>query len=114
MNIGIEFRKGILFIRLAGSLNEKTVPILDEEVTSLIKQNEIRNVVFNLKELDSIDQKGIKFLLYNYDLCKNYKGQGLICNICNRSVYSKLKQSKIFKYLFETNDELSAINAIEF
>lgn len=49
LDINYEIRKGILFIRLGGVLNKNTVSKLQNEVTDMIKDNGIRNVVFNLK-----------------------------------------------------------------
>ena len=69
LDINIEFRKGIAFIRLAGILNKTTVGKMNDEVTDMIRDNGIRNVVFNISEIDYIDVKGINTLLYNYELC---------------------------------------------
>ena len=54
-----EFRKGILFVRLKGHLNKDTINKLNKKVTDVIKNNGIRNVVFNFSDLKSIDMKGI-------------------------------------------------------
>ena len=70
LEINMEFRKGILFIRLSGVLNEKTVEKLEKEVTDLVEENGIRNLVFNLEEVTNIDINGINALLQNYKLCK--------------------------------------------
>ena len=67
LDINIEFRKGIAFIRLAGILNKTTVGKMNDEVTDMIRDNGIRNVVFNISEIDYIDVKGINTLLYNYE-----------------------------------------------
>ena len=75
LDINIEFRKGIAFIRLAGILNKTTVGKMNDEVTDMIRDNGIRNVVFNISEIDYIDVKGINTLLYNYELCNQNKGK---------------------------------------
>ena len=59
LDINIEFFKGILFIRLNGVLNKNTVSKLKEEVNNLVEENGIRNTVFNVSGLDSIDCYGI-------------------------------------------------------
>lgn len=112
LDIGFEFRKGVLFIRLKGCLTKKTINKLDEEVTVLIRDNGIRNVVFNVSELDKIDFAGIKRLFYNYELCKNNRGVSLLCCINNNSILDKIKNTKLLKYMLETKDELSAFNFI--
>ena len=51
LDINLEFCKGILFIRLKGVLNKNTVNKLKDEVNNLVKENGIRNLVFNISEL---------------------------------------------------------------
>ena len=65
LDIDIEFFKGILFIRLNGVLNKNTVAKFKEEVNNLVEENGIRNTVFNVSGLDSIDCYGINTLLNN-------------------------------------------------
>ena len=67
LDIDIEFRKGIVFIRLSGILNKTTVSKLNDEVTDMIRDNGIRNVIFNISEVTYIDIKGINTLFYNYE-----------------------------------------------
>lgn len=112
LDINYEFRKGVLFIRLSGVLNRNTVNKLQNEVTDMIKDNGIRNVVFNLSNLDSIDMKGINNLLYNYELCHSHKGISLICGIENSLVRHRIDNTRLLKYMMETSDELSALNII--
>lgn len=112
LDINYEFRKGILFIRLSGTLNKNTVEKLQNEVTDMIKDNGIRNVVFNVSDLNVIDIKGINSLLYNYELCRSNKGQSLLCGLKNSLVRHRIENSRLLKYMNETSDELSAFNII--
>ncbi|MCM1370996.1 MAG: STAS domain-containing protein [Clostridium sp.] len=111
LDIQVEFRKGILFIRLSGILNKTTVPKLNEEVTDMIKDNGIRNVVFNMSEVTNIDIKGINALFFNYELCNQNKGKILLCGI-NSLVREKIINSRLLKYMGEIQDELSALECI--
>lgn len=111
LEVNSECRKGIFFVRLNGILTKETVKILREEITNLVIDNEIRNIVFNLSELKKIDTKGISELYYNFELCKKNKGISLICGI-NDSIDKQIKNARIIKYINEINDELSAFNLI--
>lgn len=113
LNINWEFHKGILFVRLKGILDKKTVNTLKEQVTNLIVENGIRNIVFNISELTSIDCYGINALLNNYELCRNNHGKSLVCGLKNNLVRHRIENSRLLKYMYETSDELSAINMIE-
>lgn len=112
LDINMEFRKGILFIRLKGELNVKTTSKLEEEVTQLVSENGIRNLVFNLEEVNNIDVKGIDALLKNYRLCKQNDGKTLICNLDNSLVKHRIYHSRLLKYMYEASDEISAINVL--
>ena len=111
LNVGTEFRKGILFVRLKGDLNKDTVEKMNKRVTNLVKNNGIRNIVFNFTNLKSIDIKGINTIFYNYELCKNNEGRSLMCGN-NDNIRKKLKKSRLINYISETTDELSAIKIL--
>ena len=112
LNIDIEFQRGILFVRLAGVLNKNTIEKMNEEVTSLIGSNGVRNVVFNVNNLDSIDYYGINTLLHNYEICRNNKGKMLVCGLNNVLIKKRLNKSRLLNYMHETTDELTAMKFI--
>ena len=111
LNVGTEFRKGILFVRLRGHLNKDTINKLNKKVTNVVKDNGIRNIVFNFTNLKSIDIKGINALFYNYELCKNNQGRSLMCGN-NNKISKKIKKSRLINYVYEIPDELSAIKIL--
>ena len=111
LNVTTEFREGILFVRLKGHLNKETIYKLNKKVTNVVKNNGIRNVVFNFSNLKSIDLKGINTIFYNYELCKNNDGKSLMCGN-NDKIRNKLKKSRLINYVYETSDELSALRIL--
>ena len=111
LNVGTEFRKGILFVRLKGDLNKDTVYKLNKKVTNVVKENGIRNIVFNFERLKSIDIKGINSIFYNYELCKKNKGKSLLCGN-NDKIRKRLKSSRLINYVYEISDELTAIKIL--
>ena len=111
LNVGTEFRKGILFVRLRGHLNKDTINKLNKRVTNIVKDNGIRNIVFNLTNLKSIDIKGINAIFYNYEICKKNEGRSLMCGN-NDNIRKKLKRSRLINYIYETNNELTALKLL--
>ena len=111
LNIDMQFHKGIMFIRLKGELVKSTICQLDAEVTSLIKENGVCNIVFNISMITSIDHYGITSLLNNYEICKKNNGRSLLCGI-NKYVKNEINSSKILNYIDETTSEISALNII--
>lgn len=112
LNIDLEFRKGILFIRLDGKLIKTTVNKFNEEVNNMIKINGIRNAVINVSELNEIDLKGINSLYYSYEICRNNKGRLIMCGLNNLNIVKKIRKSHLLNYTRETNSELDVFNII--
>ena len=112
MKIYTEYRSGILFVRLSGSLTRKNANILNKKVTNLIYKVGIRNVVFNVEKVKEIDFKGISLLLYYYELVKRNDGNVFICGE-NEIVKNTLKYNHVFKYIGEIKNELCAINLMK-
>lgn len=112
LNIDMEFHKGILFIRLSDSLVKDTINKFDEEVISFINDNGISNIVYNITNLKEIDCYGINALLSGYDKSKKNKGKSLLCGLNEPIVKHRIKNSRLLNYMYETSDELSAINVI--
>lgn len=109
----MEYRKGILFVRLLGELTKETVSYLNEEVTSKIQTYGVRYVVFNIEELDDIDLKGIHALFYNYEICRKQKGRTLLCGLQNNVVGHRMKSSHLLNYLFPIESELNAFGMVK-
>lgn len=108
----LEYRKGILFIRVIGKLVNKEVRELEEKVNQIVRDNEIKNIVINMKYLEEIDIKGINVLYYIYELSNKNNGTVLISDL-NIPVKNKLKRSRIFNYIVEISSELDAFNLIK-
>lgn len=113
LETNLEFRKGILFIRLSGSLTKNTISDMEQQVIQKIKKSGIRNVVFNVENLTDIDLKGINSLLYTYEICNRDHGKSLLCGVLNQKIKLKLEKSRLLKYMIQTESELSAFDFIK-
>lgn len=113
LEIITEYRKGIFFVRLIGSLTKENIYILEKEVISIIQDNQIRNVVINLDEIKELDIKGINMLFYIYELSKKNKGRTLICEPKNEEIKKRLKSSRVLNYMKQIKNELVAFELIQ-
>jgi Sulfate permease and related transporters (MFS superfamily) len=109
--ITTEYRKGILFVRLEGSLIFTTISLFEQEVNKWLAEG-IYNVVFNLSRVDKIDTEGIRSLLSYYKIINKKDGHSLICGT-NNHINTNLKKSKILNYIYEISDELNAIKVMK-
>jgi len=81
LDIDAEFRKGVLFIRLVGSLNYKTNLKFEKEIYDLIDKTGINNIVLNLYNVDSIDKLSFESILKLKNITEKSHGDLVICNI---------------------------------
>ena len=102
LNINMEFNSGILFVRLKGALNKLTCDKLIDILIPVIRNNGIKNLVYNLDLLKSLDDVGFKSLLLGYDEILNNNGNVLVVN--NRFN---------LQYFKEVNNELSALKVLK-
>lgn len=104
LEINMEYRKGILFVRLIGTLNKLVLNELSR--VDKVLNNGIGCVVFNLEELTMIDEKGIDALWEEYQIVKGNGGVAFLCGIRHRIVKKRLKRSCLLAYMNEIQDEL--------
>ena len=108
----MEYRKGILFVRLIGNFHRLTYKYFNEEVFPIILKNELKYIVINFDSLKLIDKYGIKSLEELIKINNSYKGRVTFCNL-SENVKTLLENSS-FKYnFFVSNDELEAVGMFE-
>ncbi len=113
LKIILEYRKGILFVRLSGDLDRDTTRKFNMQVIEKIKRSGIYNIVFNVEKLSYIDLKGMNYLLYSYELCKKNNGKILICGLSDNRTSNKIRKNRLLNYLENIDNELSAFNLIK-
>lgn len=112
LDINMEYRKGILFVRLGGDLSNNNCSILNSSLKKIIDNNNIKFLTFNMSELNNIENEGISIILdYNNTLIRN-NGKTFICGIKKIKVKEELNNSKILTHIIPIKDELSAVNYI--
>lgn len=105
LEIDMDSKYGILFVRLFGELTKKTRKKLNNEVWNLLVNVGINNVVFNLENVNKLDDSGFKTLVKCYDVCRRNNGNTMICLSKNKFNYDLNSFNVV-------SDELSAVNLI--
>ena len=112
LKIDMEFRKGILFIRLCGKLNKYTVHQIDENVIPVILKHGLKFIVVNVDKLESIDSHGIETLIKLNELVSKWNGKTTLCSL-NKYMKDSIYNTDLKNKYFETSDELTAIEVFK-
>lgn len=110
LDIDMEPIRGILFVRLSGNLDRRNIKKLNTEVVKFLRQVGIKNIVFNINDLNYIDKYGESALINSFLICQRNKGQSLICVDDSKKLPKRISDFLESKMI--VNDELSAVNLI--
>ncbi len=80
LKINMEYKNGILFVRLIGSLDKITTTKLIDSLIPIIIKHGIRYLVYNFNELNNLDDVGYKSLLMAYNAINKNNGKVLVVN----------------------------------
>ena len=75
LKVLMEFRKGILFVRLFGGLDKTTINTFNIEVKEVIIKSGIRYVVLNVDNLKYISEEGIRTIKELKKILKKTNGE---------------------------------------
>ena len=103
----LEYNKGILFIRFTGNINHNISYKINNYLIPKILKEKIKYLVFNLYEVNDIDEFGLDALLNTKCAIKTNKGKICLCEI-SKTLEKKIKKLKIK----QTNNELNAFDLI--
>jgi len=109
LSVHLFIKADTLFVRLSGELDHHTSFQLRERINSLMDKYEIKNMIFNLKNLSFMDSSGIGVMLGRYNQVKRNNGILVVCDL-NSIMEKIIKLSGLYKILVITKDEEQASN----
>lgn len=107
LKIDCEYKKGILFVRLMGSLNKSTIKNM-ELVDNMIVKAGIKYLLINLEKVVIINHDEISNLINRYKTLIGDDGKILICGYYNQNNL-KIENNK---RIYLSGSEVSAFNII--
>lgn len=113
LKIDMEFKKGILFVRLEGSLNKCNIEKFNNEVIPVVLKHGLKYVVVNLDKLNAIDTKGIESLMELNQIVTEFDGKTTLCSLSSSNVKSCLRESEYNNLFYETSNELTALGVMK-
>ena len=102
----IEFRKGVLFIRINNKKKKKEYLASSNAIKELVSQIGIKYLVINFNE-ESVDNDfKLKLIINNYEYLKKISGKLLLCGNIDISLCNNL-------YIDKIDNELEAFKIID-
>ena len=77
LDVNIEFSKGILFVRLSGTISNNNASNIKYNIKNILEKSGIKYLVFNLSELNLLDD--ISLFEECNNVINNNKGKMIIC-----------------------------------
>ncbi len=108
MKTNIEYRKGVLFIRINGLLVGNKIKKFESEVIPIILGLGSKYVTINLYDVELIDSKGLDSIIRISNILSRFDGKLAICEI-NEKIKERIKNSELFDYCFKTKNELTSL-----
>ncbi len=108
LKMDLEYVEGILFIRLDGSLTRRSSYKIYNYLGPVIKKHRIKNLIYNLKDLKSIDETGIDSILHTKCLVRKNQGKILLCEVNDDN---SLKMKRL--HIKQTTSEKEALKRLE-
>ncbi len=112
MNTQIEYKKGILFIKISGVLVGNKINKFESEVIPIVLGLQARNITINMNDISLIDKRGINSLIKISNLSNKFNGKLVLCDL-NDYLKSNFKHSDIFDYCFKSKNEKSSIEVFK-
>lgn len=111
LNIDVEYKRGVLFVRLDGILNKNTSCILEDVIEKIINKAGIKYMLLNLEKLYSIDISGIDTIIESYKNFLEPTGKLIVCGYKD-TIKVKIEESMLLNYALYSKDEISVFNII--
>lgn len=81
LKVDMEYEKGILYVRLNGTLTRKVCYKINNYIVPAVLKHKIKYLVFNLLELQDIDESGFDALLNTKCAIRTNKGKICLCEV---------------------------------
>ena len=75
LKMDLEYEGNVLFIRLKGILNRRMSYKINNYLVPVMKKHKLKNIIYNLSDLKSIDESGIDAILKTKCIVKKNKGK---------------------------------------
>ncbi len=108
MDLAFEIRDKNLIVKLNGELDHHTAEEVREEIDQKIEQNNIKNIIFDFKDMKFMDSSGIGVVIGRYKKVNKLDGQAAVVNM-NSHIERIFKMSGLFNIIMRFESKEQAI-----
>lgn len=112
IGISIQTEKEIMFVNLSGELDQMTSDQVRLRLMTAMIANEIKHIVFNLKEISFMDSSGIGMILGRYNQIKVVGGKVFVIGM-NPTVNKVFHLAGLNQIITVIDDEQQMMRALE-
>lgn len=100
-----------LIIYLTGDIDQHVVSNMRSEIDLTIRQNNIKNIIFDFKEVEFMDSSGLGMILSRYKSIKQTEGELMLSNVSENTMrlFDMVGIRKIIKIYDTVEDCISSL-----
>lgn len=101
----------ILIIYLTGDIDQHVVSNMRSEIDLTIRQNNIKNIIFDFKEVEFMDSSGLGMILSRYKSLQQTDGEIMLSNVSDNTMrlFDMVGIKKIIKIYDTVEDCISSL-----
>ena len=110
LSISLYVEASILYVNLSGELDHHTSQQVRTRLNTVMAEEKISHIVFNLRHLDFMDSSGIGIILGRYNQLKQHQGEVMVMGMkpLVKKVFQLSGLAQIIK-IIETEAEIKEV-----
>lgn len=107
LEVNMCIKQDTIFTRFKGELDEMSVKDIRIKLADILRKYDIKNIVFNLHDLDFMDSSGIGMIIGRYNQIHEKNGHIILCEL-NNNIERIVLMSGLLKICTLRDSEASA------
>lgn len=107
LEVSMYIKQDTVFTRFKGELDEMSVTDIRTKLNEILNKYDVKNIVFNLHDLNFMDSSGIGMIIGRYNQVKDKKGKIILCDL-NSNIERIIVMSGLLKICTLRDTESSA------
>lgn len=107
LEVNMCIKQDTIFTRFKGELDEMSVTDIRAKLCEILRKYDVKNIVFNMRDLSFMDSTGIGMIIGRYNQVKEKCGKIILCDL-NQNIEKIIVMSGLLKICTLRDSEASA------